>query len=292
MTWFVILVVVVVGLASGLQPDPEAVRQLHTTETTYRLAVAALLVPYIIIWYTGFYTFAKLREYSKPLKHTKDGVGFHTITAGMGVLAFGLVVPTIIALVLNNIAVHHPAFKAPATITNNYLGLFPGLLAFLLLYNGALKLVSTIREKTRKLDLRRHAPWFLLLAATFTYLTLQNRYRFHSYYLPVWLLVTTIIVPYVYGWMVGLLSAYELRTYAQSVKGLLYQKAIKQFASGIAVAIVASIAIQFVNITIAQRFSHSLGAILLIDYLLLIIVGVGLILMALGTKKLKRLEEI
>jgi len=67
MTWFVILVVVAVGLALGLQPDPEAVRQLHTTETAYRLAIAALLVPYILIWYTGFYTFAKLQEYSRPL---------------------------------------------------------------------------------------------------------------------------------------------------------------------------------------------------------------------------------
>jgi len=160
----------------------------------------------------------------------------------MGVLAFGLVIPTIISLILTNIAIHQPSFKVPATIINNYLGLFPGLIAFLLLYNGALKLVGTVRDKTRKLDLRWHAPWFLFLGVAFTYLTLQNRYRFHPYHLPVWLLVTTIIVPYIYGWMVGLLSTYELRTYAHTVKGLLYKEAVKQFASGIAVAIIASIA--------------------------------------------------
>jgi hypothetical protein len=35
-----------------------------------------------------------------------------------------------------------------------------------------------------------------------------------------------------------------------------------------------------------------LGLVLLIDYCLLIIVAVGLVLMALGTKKLKLIEEI
>jgi hypothetical protein len=91
--------------------------------------------------------------------------------------------------------------------------------------------------------------------------------------------------------MLGLLSAHELHWYTKTVKGIVYRQAVKQFANGIAVVIFGSIAIQFVNVTLTQRFKDSLGSILLIDYGLLIIIAAGLVLMALGTKRLKRIEE-
>lgn len=291
MKWFVILAVIAIGLALGLPPDPGSLKELHATATAYRLAVATLLIPYMLIWYTSFYAFAKLQEYSAPLKDTKDGAGFRRITFGMGTLAFSLVVPTIISLILNNIASHHHGFKPAAVIIDNYLGLFPGLVAFWLLLSGARKLLTTVRGKTQQLDLRWHAPWFLLLSVVFSRLVLENQFRWHPYHLGVWLLVLTFIVPFLYGWVVGLLSAYSLNVYANSVKGSLYQIAIKRFAAGISVTIMGSIAIQFVNITLAQRINKSLGIVLLIDYCLLIIIAIGLILMAVGTNKLKKIEE-
>jgi hypothetical protein len=290
--WFVVLTVIAVALALGLPPDPHSVQELHTTAGAYRLAIAALLIPYILIWYVSFYAFAKLQEYSLPLKGTKDGAAFRMITLGMGTLAFSLVVPTIISLVLGNIADHHRSFEAVTTIISNYLGLFPGLVAFLLLYNGARMLVRTTRGRTHRLDLRWYAPLFFLLVVIFSHLTIENMYRSHPYHLSLWLLIMTFIVPFLYAWMVGLLSAYDLNLYARTVKGTLYQRAVKQFAAGISVTILGSIAIQFVNITLAHRINKSLGLVLLIDYCLLIIVAVGLVLMALGTKKLKLIEEI
>jgi len=292
LTWFVILTLIAIGLALGLPPNPDAVHQLHTSTAAYRLAVAILLIPYVLIWYAAFYAFAKLREYSRPLKGAKDGDAFRKITVGMGILAFSLVVPTIISLVLNSIAVHHSSFKAAATIINNYLGLYPGLIAFLVLFAGGRMLLRTVKGGAQQLDPRWSAPWFFLLCVVFSHLAIDNYYHAHPYHLSLWLLIVTIIVPYLYGWMVGLLCAYELRLYAKTVKGLLYRQAVKQFANGIAVTIAGSIAIQFVNTALAQRLNKSLGSVLLADYGLLIIVAVGLLLMALGTKKLKRLEEL
>jgi uncharacterized membrane protein YobD (UPF0266 family) len=188
---------------------------------------------------------------------------------------------------------HNPSFKTASVIISNYLSLFPALIALFFLYNGSRMLVRTIRgKKTRKLDLRWHAPWFLLLCVGFSHLTIENQYRSHSYHLSIWLLVVTYIVPYLYTWMLGLLTAYDLRVYATGVNGLVYKQAVRQFANGIAVVMLGSITIQFVTVTIAQRFSDSLGAVLLFDYGLLIFVAIGLILMALGTKKLKLIEGI
>lgn len=291
MKWFVILSVVTIGLALGLPPDPHSVQSLHTSALAYRVAVAALLIPYAIIWYLSFYAYAKLQEYTKPLKKAKDGAAFHTITNGIGVLAFALVLPTTISLIIGNIAGHSPGFKTASTIIDNYISIIPGLFAFFLLMNGTRLLIRTVRGATEKIDLRWHAPWFLLLSVVFSHLTIQNQYHSHPYHLVLWLLVVTFIIPYLYGWMVGLLSAYYLHVYSKTVSGVLYRNSVKQLANGITITIIGSIAIQFVNITVGQRV-HSLGIVLLFDYILLILVAVGLAFMALGTKKLKRIEEI
>jgi hypothetical protein len=292
MIWFVTLSLIAVGLALGLPVSPKTLEHLHTSETAYRLAVAVLLIPYVLVWYAAFYAFAKLQEYARLIKKTKDGAAFRKITLGMGVLAFALVVPTIISLILNSIAGQNPSFRTAAVITNNYLALFPGMAAFLLLFNGARELLRTIKHGILKLDVRWHAPWFLLLALTFSHLTIENYYKHNPYHLNKWVLITTFIAPYLYGWMVGLLCAYELHWYSRIVKGLLYRQGVKRFAQGIAVTVLGSIAIQFANITIAQRIDNSLAMVLLVNYLLVAIIAFGLILMALGTKKLKLIEEL
>ena len=290
--WFTLLALIAAGLILGLPPDPHTVQQLHTSDAAYRLALFALLIPYILIWYAGFYAFSKLQEYSRQLKGAKNEAAFQRLTLGMGTLAFSLVIPTIVSLILNNIAMHVPPFKPAAVIISNYLGLFPGMAAFLLLYSGARMLVNTVRGKKPPFDVRWRAPWFLLLSVVFSHLTIENEYRSNPYHLGVWLLLVTFIVPYLYGWMIGLLCAYDLRQYARTVKGLLYRRAVWRLASGVVVAIAGSIAIQFVNVTIGQRVSSSLVAVLLVDYGLLIIVGTGLALIAFGAKRLKLIEEI
>jgi hypothetical protein len=251
--WFVLLAGITVALALGLPPDPHFVQQLHTSSIAYRVAVAALLVPYIVIWFFSFYTFAKLQEYSRPLKSTRDGAAFQKITLGMGAIAFSLIVPTMLSLVLSDIAGHHSGFKTAATIIDNYAELFPGLLSFLLLYIGTRALLRTTKDGVEKLDLRWHMPWFALLSIVFSHLTIENQYRSHPYHLSLGILIVTFITPYLYGWMVGLLSAYDLNLYAKTVSGTLYKLAIRQLARGISIVIISSILIQFANVTIGQR---------------------------------------
>jgi len=285
-------VVLTFGLALGLPIDHHSLHQLHTTQTSYRLAIAALLVPYALIWYLSFFTFAKVKEYSELLGNTKDGAAFSKIALGLEALAFSLIFPTTLSLILTDIADHQSGFRVASTIINNYMGIFPGLFSFLLLYNGTRSLLRTAKGATEKLDLRWHMMWFIVLSVTFSHLTIENSLRWHPYHLPLWLLVSTFIGPYLYGWVIGLLTAYDLNLYARTIHGTLYRQAIKKFAIGISTVIAASIAIQFVNVTIGQRIDHSLGSVLLVDYILLAIIAVGFAFMALGTKRLKRIEDI
>jgi hypothetical protein len=293
MRWFVVLAVLGVVLALGLPPDPHSLSQLHVSSTAYRLAVAFLLIPYIVIWYTAFYAFAKLQEYTRYVKKSAEGSAFRKLTIGMGVLAFGLVVPTLVSLLFGAIAQAHPGFKATGTVAANYLTLLLPLIAFTFFNTAARRLVSSTRTQPRLLTIRLFVLLFLILSTVYTRLTLHN-HDLHpdSYYLNTFFLLVTIIIPYLYAWFLALFSAFEFRTYARQVKGLLYRRALRQFAAGITITICGSIAIQFVSSTIAGRVSQSLGSLLLVEYILLVIVAAGLVLMAFGTKKLKKIEEV
>jgi hypothetical protein len=58
------------------------------------------------------------------------------------------------------------------------------------------------------------------------------------------------------------------------------------------VAICGSIFIQFIGSALSNNKHLELAPVLLLDYLLLIVVAVGLALMASGTKGLQRIEEV
>jgi hypothetical protein len=292
MVWFVILAVITAGLALGLPPDPQTLHQLHISSLMYRVAIVILLVPYGIIWYTAFYAFAKLKEYSQSIKGFKDGKAFHSIMVGMGVLAFGLILPTAISLIMQAVTTHHPGFKPTSIIIDNYLGLLVALVAFVYINNGTDLLTRLSKNRPSLAGVRIFTLLFISLAALFTDLVINYHVKHGQvYYLNTPLLITTFIIPTLFAWFIAIFSAYEFGLYAKFVKGSLYRAALRQFSNGIIIAIAGSVASEFVDNTFAAKVSHSLGALLLAEYILLAIIAIGLILMALGAKKLKKIEE-
>lgn len=292
MVWFAILALVTSGLALGLPPDPHTLHQLHISSFAYRIAILGLLIPYGVIWYMAFYAYAKLKEYARTIKGFDDGKAFRYIMIGMGILAFGLVLPMSISLVLGTIAAHHQGFKAAAVIIDNYMGLAVALAAFLSLNNGSHLLAKLSKNHLGLGEQRMLAFLFISLAAAFTCLVIDYHTNHHNvYYLNTPMLVITFIIPQLYTWFLAILCAYEIGLYAKFAKGVLYRKALRQFSNGIMIAIAGSIANQFVDNTFAARVSKSLGSLLLVIYILLVIIAIGLIQMALGSKKLKMIEE-
>lgn len=292
--WFIILVAITVGLAVGLPPDPHAVQQLHTTDAIYRLAVLVLLLPYGVIWYAAFYAYTRLIKYARATQGYPDGKAFRQIMIGMGVLAYGLVLPTTVTLILQNITSHYPDFRPAAVVISHYLTILVVLVTFVFIGSGTRLLINTVNRRPRLAGTRIFALLFATLSVAFTYLVIaHNTDSPHAYYLSTpWLLIT-FIIPYLYGWAMALLSAYEFGIYAKYAKGLLYQRALQLFSYGIITTIAGSVAVQFLNNTfIAASASQSIGYVLALDYVLLAIVAVGLVMMALGAKKLQKFEEV
>jgi hypothetical protein len=291
--WFITLTLIAVVLAIGLPPDPDSLKQLHTTQTSYRLAVAALLIPYIVIWYFGFFAYGRLKKYLTHIDGAKEERGFVEINLGMGLLAFGLVVPTIISLVLSNIAVHDHGFKPAAIVISNYLSLLVPVLVFTLLGSGVHKLTLISKVRPSYTGILSFMAGFTAIGVVYCYLVLHNYFQSGSpYHLSLWPLLLTYVMPYLYSWFVGLYCAFELRLYAHKVPGKLYRQSLAKFSTGLLVAITGSVSIQFVGSVLNNNKHLQLASVLLLDYILLIIVAVGLALMANGTKGLQRIEEV
>jgi hypothetical protein len=294
MVWFTILAVIAVGLALGLPPDLQSQHQLHVSSIGYRIAVAILLIPYGIIWYTSFYAYSKLKEYTRAIKGSEDGNAFRRIMNGFGFLAFGLIIPTIVSLIFQSISSHHPGFKPAATIIDDYLSISTLLISFVLIGNGTRRLVDISKNRPSLTVIRVFILIFLSLSVAFTYLVLKFHHTHpHAYYMNTAVLIITFIIPYLFGWFMALMCAYEFRLYAKHANGVIYRRALRLLSRGIVITIFGDVLIQFiVNTFIVAKASSSIGVLLIFEYLLLIIFGVGLVLIAFGTNKLKKIEEV
>jgi hypothetical protein len=105
-------------------------------------------------------------------------------------------------------------------------------------------------------------------------------------------MVLTVVIPYLYAWFVGLLATYEIGSFSQQIRGLLYRQALRLLSGGLVSVIISSIAIQYL-LSASPRHGFVVvdGRLLWIN-IFRIIGGIGYIMIAFGVSRLKRIEDI
>lgn len=295
---FVLLTIIYVGLVVSLPPDPAALERYKLTTTSARLLSLAVIVPYILVWLTALYGFVRVRSYALLVKDSPEGKSFGYMAAGLTVLAFSLPVTGIISSTMGYFAQQNPDFMPTATITRNYLNLAFSMVTFILLFRAAEGFLLTFKSRSDKLLAlpKFCVPLLIVLSSMFTWFIAARPTNLEanssSYFLPNWLLIFTIAIPYLFVWYMGSIVSYRLFVYMHKVKGRIYKQAFNELAKGTAVIVAASIFIQFVT-TLSARVSRlKLTPILLLIYLLVILYGVGFGFVARGAQKLKKIEEV
>ncbi len=290
---FIVLLIVGATLALVLPPSHETLQALHINATQYRVAIFTLILPYAVIWFSAFYAFSRLRQYAMLVRKTPEGEGFRDIARGVGVLAWGLALPTILSMLMGAVAQHLPGFKPVQTIINNYLAVLVPLVGFSIIGRGTRKLNDLVGARPGQRTIRLVIAIFLAVAALFIHSVLHNQNAHDNpYYLDIYLLLLTLIVPYLYTWAIGLLSGLEAALYAKYIKGVLYRRAMTALGGGMAIVIVASVATQYLTASFASKATTSLGFLLALLYMLLAIQAVGYVFIAIGAKQLKKMEEV
>jgi hypothetical protein len=264
-----------------------------TTSGSYRVLVLTIILPYVAVWFLAFYAYDLFNKYCKLVEKTPEGKGFRAITKGVAVLAWGLIVPNIISLILNAIGQRIHTFMTVSIITTNYVSLVVPLIAFTLIGNGSRHLTEISHARPTSIGTRILAFLSVSFGVIYTYLTLHSRHVYKNpYHLSLPLLIITIIIPYLYSWFIGLLAVYELRLYARKSKGLLYRNIMDSLSYGISFVVISSIMQQSLRIILAYRYATSHGLQLEANFLLALVGAIGYLLIATAVHRLKRIEEI
>jgi hypothetical protein len=292
------LILIEVALIFLLPANHAVMRAHHFSAFEYRTILFALAIPTLATWGAAFYGSAKLRQYAQTIQATPEGPYFRKLAVGCIVLAWSLPVSSILLLILSAAVQQWSGFYATAVIFRNYTNLVLAIVAFSVIGNATRALINQARLKFSLASIRSIILVFLVAGVLYCYLTF--RYfnltslgsTHNSYYLPIWLMVISIMIPYLYAWFSGLLAAYEISLLSQHTNGLLYRQALHLLSLGLLTIIVSSVAIQYLNSLHPEIGLLSLDYRMVLSTLFRVVSGAGFLLLALGAMRLKKIEEV
>ena len=295
---FCLLAAVYIGLIFVLPASQRSMHEYMLSPGEYRILYLAVSVPFLVSWLAAFIGYSKLSEYADAVATTPEGPSFKRLAQGCAWLAWGLPIQNFATLLLYALAANHSSLHEPVVIVSNYVSLILPLIALSVISSASKRLTESANLTFSPVKARSIIMAFIAAGLIYCYLILQHfdlsslGNTNNPYYLPLWLMVITIIIPYLYAWFVGLIAAYEIAIYSRNVKGVLYRQSLSLLILGLIAVVVGSIALQYIN-SAAPRLGY-----LALNYKLLwvsvfrIIGGIGFVLIALGALRLKKIEEV
>jgi hypothetical protein len=291
---YIILAVIYLLLGIFLPVNTATAQTYHLSVTEYKVLVFLVNIPTIVVWFAVFYGYGTLESYSRAIRKTSDGKAFSAIAQGLKWLAWGLPIGSIITSVLGGIVHGSPELATPAFIIVHYVPLVVSLFAFTYISKGSRSLMQIIRNRFTSHSIRGLVITFAIISVLFTYFTIENVQGSvqNPFFMPMWLVMITIVIPYLYVWFLGLLAAYEILLYGKRSKGLLYKRPLNYLAYGTGLSIIVTIVLQYLESDTTHLRKITFNALYVGVYMLLILYAVGYGLIALGAKRLKKIEEV
>lgn len=289
---YVVSLVIYSAIVLVPRPSPLILRQYQITAARLRLIDITIIIVLAAIWFAGFYGYGKFRDYTRLIHGTKDGAHVDQLSKGLLLLVLWLPISSIISSALSYLALRHTSWLPASTIINHYVGVILPLAAYVFISLGARGLSRLARQ--RPSFLATNLLTILLIYTVIVYIRLvaTTPGRALVYQMPMWPILLTLVAPYAYMWSIGVVAAYELFLYSRKSPGLIYRKSWRLLAFGFGWLIVTSIAFQYLT-TLTTRLQHlSLYSLLVIIYALLAVLSVGFVLIAFGTRKLQKIEEV
>jgi hypothetical protein len=296
---FVAILATYIVLVLSLPVNKLVLKHYDISVTGLRFLELTYVLPLAAIWALAYYGYSKIHKYSLTIGKNKEGKQLNRIALGIGVLAFGSPINNIISSTLNSIGQAHIHLIPTFTIINNYLSVGVALASLILIGAGARGLADITKARLSYRSIQIFSLIFIVVASVFCYLVFHKLPNSLSlgivskpnYYLPNWLLLFTLVIPYMFAWYTGGLAVLNVSAYNQKVKGLLYKASMLYVGIGIPLIIFSIILLQYLSFVAAKLATLKIVALLLIAYPLLIIISLGYICVAIGAKKLQKIEE-
>lgn len=289
---YILLLLIYAGFVLIPAPTAATLARYKVSVTGLRLIDITIILILAAIWFAGLYGYTKLQAYARLIKGHKDGRQINKVSKGIFLLALWLPVSSVTSAVLNFVALRHPSLLPASTIIDNYISLIFPLGGFIFISLGARGLSLLVRQRPSYRATNAGAIILIYTSLIYYRLVATTDQRSAVYHMSIWLILTTLVAPYVYMWAIGLRAAYEIYQYRQKVPGLFYRRSWNLLALGLGWLVVTSIIFQYLTTLSAHLMRLNIYWLLALVYALLLILSVGFVLIALGTKKLQRIEEI
>ena len=293
-----ILLVLYLIIIAVIPPNRTSLHHYNLTPGNFHTLLFVFSIPAMIIWFAAFFAYAKLRLYARSIEKTPEGNAYLRLSYGVQWLAWSLPVTSIITQLFNGISNAHAGFHPAAIIIANYVGVLLPLIGFTLVGTATRELLGHVKVRLSLNDTRLIGVVLAVAGVLFCYFTLR-RFNLSSlsntdnpYFLPIWVMLITVAIPYLYAWFVGIVATYEMFRFSRHVRGLLYRQALSLLAGGLISVVVSSIALQYISTINPRTGTIVIGANLAYGYLFRILGGVGFVLIAFGIARLKRFEDV
>ena len=292
------LAIVYLALVFLLPANKIAVRDYHLTSLSYHLLLFVIILPLIGIWFGAFYSYARLQQYTDAIQDTAEAKDFGRLASGFKLLAWGSALTAIFSICVNSLANNYSQLHAAAIIATNYAGLLVPLISFTIIGGAARGLNARVNTAVSDAGTKALMVFFMIIGVIYCFFTfrLLDMHSLSSslnpYYLPVWLIIISIVIPFLYTWFIGLMAAYEIHVYGGNSSGVLYQRAVRQLSFGVIAVIASSIVVQYLRSVVPRTGHLSLNAVLLIVNISYIFMAVGYIYLSLGSRQLRKIEEV
>lgn len=291
-----------VGLLAGylalnynLPTDPETLERYSLTQASARILRVSILLPITFVYLAAFYGFYRFKTYSLKIIDSKEGPFFNNIANGLMAIVFSLPISSMASSLVSYARHAYPDIYPIAKASQSYLILIFWIVGVLLVAKGAEGLVSTLRKSKEKNFSYLGLMVPIVLASVLSWLMTAfgpGPSSNGKFILPDWVQISTIAIPYVFVWCVGIRSAVLLYRYKNRVKGAVYKRAFDGLAKGFGVIVLISVIVQFISVLSEQITQLDLSPLLGILYSLVILYAVGYGLIAKGAGRLKQIEEV
>lgn len=281
-------------LVAVLPTNLPTIQQYHLSEGEYRIFALLTGLPTIIVWFVAFYGCAAFTDYALRVNNTQEGTAYLRIAQGLTLLSWGLPISNCLNTLLGGLSRVNPGLQAGALIISHYLYLLIALIAFTYMSDGS----RSLRDIVNKLPSKNVVRLMMLagIFASVAYCALTARQvrieHLNSYHLPLWLILLTIVIPYLYAWQMGFFAVFEISQYRRTVRGMLYKNGLGLLATGVTFATVASVGLQFLMSSSRYLRRIELNWRLLATYIIMVLFAVGFIMITVGASKLKKIEEV
>jgi len=293
------MALVYLALIVLLPQDKSTVKHYHVSSGGLAALLIIIIVPYLIIWLIALIGYLRFKDYTHAIRKSKDGRALQPIGSGILWLTLWLPLSAIAASITSGYYRAHPGATATMVILNNYFNILILLGAFIQIKVGSRKLLDVVKRTETALP-QLLTILFIAFSSLYLFLVLHDparRVASHgaevgAYYLPDWLIVTTIVIPRLVTWYLGMQAIYNIYIYSNGVKGPIYKQALANLVSGLSWLILTVVVLRCFESLSSQLSRLSLSWVVLVIYALLALISLGYVLIAKGAQSLQRIEEI